>query len=105
RGHRMYRLVARHRATGALAGQTVVAVDGERPDLAEQHDTSVVAAHRGHRLGLALKLGMLHWLDVEEPQVREIDTWNAESNHHMIGVNEMLGYRVLGRVLDFQRSL
>ena len=105
RGHRLYRLVARHRATGELAGQTVVAVDGERPELGEQHDTSVVAAHRGHRLGLMLKLEMLRWLAEAEPQLREIDTWNAESNDHMIGVNELLGYRVLGRVLDFQRTL
>ncbi|GAA4719055.1 GNAT family N-acetyltransferase [Nocardioides conyzicola] len=105
RGHRLYRLVARHRGTGQLAGQTVVAVDGERPELAEQHDTSVVAAHRGHRLGLVLKLEMLRWLGEEEPQVRELDTWNAESNDHMIGVNELLGYRVMGRVLDFQRSV
>ena len=65
----------------------------ERPELAEQHDTSVVAAHRGHRLGLLLKLEMLRWLAEDEPQLREIDTWNAESNDHMIGVNELLGYR------------
>jgi GNAT superfamily N-acetyltransferase len=103
RGHRLHRLVARHRATGVLAGQTVVAVDGERPELGEQHDTSVVAAHRGHRLGLLLKLEMLRWLADEEPQLREIDTWNAESNDHMIGVNELLGYRVMGRVIDYQR--
>jgi len=105
RGHRLYRLVARHRATGVLAGQTVVAVDGERPELGEQHDTSVVAEHRGHRLGLLLKLEMLRWLAEEEPQLREIDTWNAESNDHMIGVNELLGYRIMGRVIDYQRSL
>jgi RimJ/RimL family protein N-acetyltransferase len=105
RGHRMYRVVARHRDTGALAGQSVVCVDGERPHLAEQHDTSVVAAHRGHRLGLLLKVEVLRWLADAEPQVRELDTWNAESNDHMIGVNERLGYRVMGRVLDFQRTV
>ncbi|MDF1602583.1 GNAT family N-acetyltransferase [Nocardioides sp. YIM 152315] len=105
RGHRLRRVVARHRHTGELAGQSVVAVDGERPELAEQHDTSVVGAHRGHRLGLLLKLEVLRWLAEAEPQVREIDTWNAESNGHMIGVNELLGYRVMERVLDFQRSV
>ena len=47
RGIRLHRLVARHRETGELAGHTVVGVDGERPELAEQHDTSVVRAHRG----------------------------------------------------------
>lgn len=105
RGHRMYRVVGRHRVGGELAGQSVVAVDGERPALAEQHDTSVVAAHRGHRLGLLLKADMLRWLAETEPQVETIDTWNAESNARMIGVNERLGYRVVGRALVFQGSI
>ena len=105
RGFALYRLMARHRRTGELAGQTVVAVDPERVGLAEQHDTSVVAAHRGHRLGALLKTGMLQWLREERPDVAEIDTWNAESNGFMIGVNQALGYRVMGRGLDFQKSL
>jgi GNAT superfamily N-acetyltransferase len=103
--HRLHRLVARHLPTGELAGQSVVAVDGERPTLAEQHDTSVLAAHRGHRLGLLLKVEMLRWLAEAEPQVETIDTWNAESNALMIGVNELLGYRVVGRSLVFQGPL
>jgi hypothetical protein len=37
--------------------------------------------------------------------VETVDTWNAESNAHMIGVNEQLGYRVLGRELAFQRRI
>ncbi|MDO9456274.1 GNAT family N-acetyltransferase [Nocardioides sp.] len=105
RGFALHRLVARHRRTGELAGQTVVVVDLERPHLADQHDTSVVAAHRGHRLGALLKTGMLQWLREDQPQVAEIDTWNAESNGFMIGVNEALGYRVMGREFDLQRSL
>jgi GNAT superfamily N-acetyltransferase len=105
RGSRLYRLVARHRTTGALAGHTVIVVEEQRPAIADQHDTAVAAAHRGHRLGLLLKAGMLLWLEEAEPQVETVDTWNAESNDHMIGVNEALGYRVLGRELQFQRSL
>ena len=105
RGILLHRLVARHRETGELAGQTVVGVDEERPELGDQHDTSVVAAHRGHRLGLVLKIGLLRWLREEQPRLETIDTWNAASNDHMIGVNEALGYRVMGRALAFQRSL
>ncbi len=105
RGITLHRIVARHRETGELAGQTVMAVDRAQPWHAEQHDTSVVAAHRGHRLGLLLKIQMLLLLLQEEPRVRTVDTWNAESNDHMIAVNELLGYRVLGRVYDFQRSI
>ncbi len=105
RGYALYRLVARHRDTGELAGQTVVAVDLERPYFGDQHDTSVVAAHRGHKLGALLKTGMVQWLREEQPQLREIDTWNAESNGFMIGVNEALGYRVMGRGLNHQKTL
>jgi hypothetical protein len=105
RGILLHRVVARHRETGELAGQTVVGVDGERPELAEQHDTSVVRAHRGHRLGLLLKIELLRWLREAQPQVATIDTWNSASNDHMIGVNEVLGYRVMGRALAFQRSV
>ena len=104
-GERLYRLVARHRPTGELAGHSVVAVETQRPTVAHQHDTAVARTHRGHRLGLLLKAGMLLWLAEAEPQVETVDTWNAESNDHMIGVNEELGYRVLGRTLLFQRPV
>jgi GNAT superfamily N-acetyltransferase len=105
RGMLVHRLLARHRETGELAGQTVVVVEEEHPDRGHQHDTSVVRAHRGHRLGALLKLDMLRWLADEQPQLQTIDTWNAESNGHMIGVNEALGYEVIGRALAFQRRL
>ena len=102
---RGYRLLARHRGTGALAGHTVVAVEAERPEIGHQHDTSVVREHRGHRLGLLLKTGMLRWLGEVEPQLRTVDTWNTETNGPMIAVNERLSYRMLGRALEFQRPL
>ena len=105
KGDHLFRVYARHRETGQLAGQTVVAVEGLRPHLAHQHDTSVVRAHRGHRLGVLLKTEMLRWLAEEQPQIESIDTWNAESNDHMIGVNRALGYEVIGRALAWQRSL
>ena len=101
-GYRLYRILARHRRTGAPAGHTVVVVDAETPALAHQHDTAVMGEHRGHRLGLLLKAEMMRWLAEVEPQVESIDTWNAESNDHMIAVNERLRYRALGRELAFQ---
>jgi len=104
-GFRFRRILARHRSTGELAGHTVVVVDAEQPWYAEQHDTSVVRAHRGHRLGLLLKADMLRWLAAAEPQVTHVHTNNAESNQHMIGVNDRLGYRPVGRILEFQRRV
>jgi hypothetical protein len=32
----------------------------------------------------------------QEPQVKHILTSNSETNGHMIGINETLGYRVIG---------
>ncbi len=104
RGDLLHRLMARHRGTGELAGHTVVAVDGERPYHAEQHDTSVMPAHRGHRLGLLLKTGMNLWLREAQPQLAQVDTWNAESNTHMLAVNDAIGYRVVGRHVLYQRT-
>ncbi|MGV1008074.1 MAG: GNAT family N-acetyltransferase [Dermatophilaceae bacterium] len=104
RGARMYRVWARHRDTGEVAGHTVVAVEGERPWLGEQHDTTVLPKHRGHRLGLLLKADMVRWLRDLEPDLATILTDNAESNAHMIAVNERLGYQVVGRGLEFQRD-
>jgi GNAT superfamily N-acetyltransferase len=104
-GHRLYRVIARHRESGELAGHTVVAVDAETPEIAHQHDTAVVRAHRGHRLGLLVKADLMRWLAVVEPQVEMIDTWNAESNKNMIEVNERLGYCRVSRELEFQKRL
>lgn len=105
RGHRTYRVIARHRATGELAGHTMAAVQEDHPGFGGQYDTSVVRAHRGHRLGLLLKIEMLRWLGDAEPQLRVLDTWNAATNAHMIGVNEQLGYIVVGEGLEWQKHL
>lgn len=102
---RLYRLVARERSTGVLAGHTMVGVDAERPWLAGQWDTSVLREHRGHRLGLVLKIAMLRWLGEVEPQLRTLDTWNAASNAHMVDVNEVLGYQVVATAIAWQRHL
>ena len=105
RGPGFYRIVALHRASGEIAGHTVVAVDPEHPAYGEQHDTSVVTGHRGHRLGQLLKADMVRWLREVEPQLAHVDTWNAASNDHMIGVNERLGYRLLAQGSLYQRRL
>lgn len=105
RGFRQYRLVARHLPTGELAGQTYVGVLAADPTWGQQDDTTVTRPHRGHRLGLLLKIGMLRWLAEAEPALERIDTWNAESNAQMIEVNEVLGYRVMGREWAYQRPL
>jgi RimJ/RimL family protein N-acetyltransferase len=100
---RSYTVAARHDATGDLAGVTQVEVAPDEPGWMYQGLTAVVRAHRGHRLGLLVKLAMLEWLAGAEPQRQWIITGNAETNEHMIAINEALGYQPFGRpVVGFE---
>ena len=105
RGQRVYRMMVRHKPSGDWAGHTILCVDTLRPGVAMQEDTTVVDAHRGHRLGMWLKASMLLWMHEEQPDLATIDTWNAESNDHMIAVNERLGCFVNARGTALQLHL
>jgi GNAT superfamily N-acetyltransferase len=99
-----YTIVARHRATGAAAGITITCVHELRPGVAAQEDTSVVSGHRGHRLGLRMKLAMLDWLRAERPDVEFVDTWNVPGNAPMIAINDALGCTVVAETLAFRKD-
>lgn len=88
-GVREYVMCARAEGTGEFAGMTRVHVFGG--GRAEQDDTTVLAAHRGHRLGLRLKAEMVRWLADAEPDLAQIETWNDATNAAMIAVNVGLG--------------
>ena len=90
-----YTILARHRASGEPAGITMLCVHELRPEIAAQEDTSVLAVHRGHRLGLRMKLAMLEWVRTERPDVEYADTWNAVGNAPMIAINDALGCRMV----------
>jgi GNAT superfamily N-acetyltransferase len=91
-----YTVMACHDATSEPAGLTMVEVGPEQPEWGFQALTAVARGHRGHRLGLRLKLAMTDLLARQEPRVKHILTSNSETNGHMIGINETLGYRILG---------
>lgn len=95
--------VARHEATGEWAGLTEVMVTPGAPALAEQEDTSVVRAHRGHGLGLALKADMVRRLRADHPGVERVGTWNAHDNAWMLAVNDALGYGAPVTWAEWQR--
>lgn len=77
---------------GSIAGHTELVVPKHDPQLVYQWDTLVLPAHRGHRLGLALKVANLAWVQAEHPERTAVRTWNAESNDPMIAVNEAMGF-------------
>ena len=78
---------------------------GAGSSYAYQWDTIVAGAHRGHRLGLLTKTANLQLLRQAQPEVRWINTWNAESNAHMVGINERLGFQPMERWFDWQLDL
>ena len=96
RSGQLVQTVALSREDGQAAGHTVLFVPVASPQRPEQHNTVVLAAHRGHRLGLWIKSANLGLLQAEFPQARHIDTWNADENSHMLAINTALGYRQLG---------
>jgi GNAT superfamily N-acetyltransferase len=95
-GMHEYSIAARHDTSGELAALTEMVVDTADPGWGHQVSTAVIRKHRGHRLGLLVKIAMLDLLAAAEPQLERIVTWNAQSNEHMIAVNEALGYTILG---------
>jgi GNAT superfamily N-acetyltransferase len=105
RGDLSYRVLARHRRTGEVGGHTFVAINPLRPTLGRQGDTAVARQHRGHRLGLLLKIEMLRWLAETEPQLEVIETWNNIDNRFMISVNEQMGYRLSQTYATYERTL
>ncbi|MEV0173392.1 GNAT family N-acetyltransferase [Streptomyces sp. NPDC050803] len=101
RGDTLLTLAAVH-DDGAMAGYTEILLPRGAAPRAQQYDTAVVPAHRGHGLGLWLKTAMVRRLRAEHPGVVEIETDNAEDNVHMLAVNRELGFRSYRRTREFQ---
>jgi GNAT superfamily N-acetyltransferase len=93
RGLKPHIVLAVHEPSGAVAGLTEVVVPAQRPTRADQYDTIVVPGHRGYGLGRALKARMLFELRSAEPQLIDVQTWNAIENQSMVQVNSELGFK------------
>jgi GNAT superfamily N-acetyltransferase len=81
-----------HVASGHLVGYTELSVPPEADRPADQGDTIVMREHRGHRLGMVLKLANIAYLEEEFPGHPSITTFNAEENRPMLDVNEAVGF-------------
>ena len=64
----------------------------------------VLPEHRGHSLGLAMKLATHRSLVAQVPECRIVATGNADVNAHMNAVNERMGYRLVEQLLEFQKK-
>ncbi len=97
--------VAQHLPSGRLVAMSELLLARDTPDQAWQLVTVVHPAHRGHRLGLAVKIANLDALTARSDAVRIIITGNAAVNAPMIAVNEMLGFEVVSEGAFWQKRL
>jgi GNAT superfamily N-acetyltransferase len=90
---------------GHLCGFSDIAINRDDPRHASVGGTLVLPAHRGHRLGVAMKLATHRRMIELFPSCAYVETGNAGVNAAMNSVNEQLGYRVVERCLDVQKRL
>ena len=76
-----------------------------RPERAYIGITMVLPDHRGHGLGLGVKLATHRALMAAYPGCEQVATGNASANTHMNAINERMGYRVLETMLEMQKKL
>ncbi|BCL14268.1 GNAT family N-acetyltransferase [Micromonospora sagamiensis] len=105
RGRASYHCGVVHEASGRLVAWTMIIVLPTVPCHGDQQITIVDPAHRGRRLGLLAKIENLRYALAHEPELREVDTWNAADNRHMIAINEQLGFRPVDAWTNWQLDL
>ncbi|WP_353828242.1 GNAT family N-acetyltransferase [Agromyces sp. SYSU T0242] len=100
---RTHLTVAAITADGDVAGFTILTLaPGKRA--AYQDDTLVLGPHRGHGLGMRMKLANLVALADAAPERREVYTWNADENGPMLAINRDLGFRPHSIQATWQRD-
>jgi GNAT superfamily N-acetyltransferase len=92
-------------STGQLVGLTQIVGLATSTWFAGQWNTIVAPEHRGHRLGMLIKVANLRHALAQRPELRVIDTCNANSNRHMIVINEVMGFRPHRRMAEWQLDL
>lgn len=96
---------ARHDPSGELVALTEIGTARSQPDIAYQWLTIVLPDHRGHRLGMRVKLANLELMRSSRPRVTTVNTWNAAVNSHMVSINEAMGFRAVERWREWQLEL
>jgi GNAT superfamily N-acetyltransferase len=95
---------------GALHGDrlvawTAIAGEVELPVHAWQQTTLVDPEHRGHRLGMLVKLANLDNVRRNRPGLEAIDTFNATQNDYMLRINRAMGFRAADIWTEWQYDL
>ena len=94
-----------HEASGRMIALTFIAGSDDTPSQAWQNLTLVHPEHRGHRLGLIVKLENLRYIRALRPELTGIDTINAAENERMLAINVAMGFRPADSWIEWQLTL
>ena len=92
----MITVAVEHVPSGRLVGYSSLSVPQQTGRAVMQDDTLVLREHRGHRLGMLLKVANLANLAELRPGHPSVITFNAEESRHMLSVNEAVGFSAIG---------
>ena len=90
---------------GGWVGLSEMGWASTQPDRFYQWDTIVLREHRGHRLGMTLKLATLAAATAAVLGARQVHTWNAETNAPMVALNVALGFEVAEVLGEWQGAV
>ena len=90
---------------GEVVAYTDIAVTVHESDRAYQWGTLVRPDHRGHRLGLAVKVANVRLLQETYPELTTVVTFNADVNAPMVSVNDGLGFRPVEWLGELQKKV
>ena len=85
-------MITRER-NGTISGLTEITYSEAIPYIVEQELTGVNPNYRGRGLGKWLKTAMIFWIRENLPEVKIINTGNADVNAPMLSINNRIGFK------------
>ena len=103
-GRTIITTVAVHRETRVVAAYTDLSLPSGDPHVVFQWGTLVLPEHRGHRLGMAVKVANLEELARLAPERWSVHTMNDEQNPWMVQINKDLGFEIIEEALTMKKA-
>ncbi|MDQ1032235.1 GNAT superfamily N-acetyltransferase [Streptomyces umbrinus] len=105
RGELLHTVAVVDNANGSVAGFSELVVPGDGRGDAQHYGTGVLPEHRGHGLGLWMKAQAIRQARAHHPELGGLLTDTADSNAHMRGINDTLGYLPTHKAVEYQLDL
>jgi GNAT superfamily N-acetyltransferase len=105
RGDLLHTVAVVDTADGSVVGFSELVVPGSGRGDGQHYGTAVLPEHRGHGLGLWMKAQSIRLARARHPGLAGLLTDTADSNTHMRGINDALGYLPTHKAVEYQLDL